>query len=272
MGVQYLVRYTLRRIEEHVAPSLEKVKEGGSVHIEHIMPQALTDEWRADLGDRWPEHDEWVHRWGNLTFLWYSLNIQASNLPFEAKKSRYAASEVELTRRLCELEAWDFDAIEARQLELAELAEQIWSAQAVIGTEEVPEPQSTPEASLGLSAEIEAMVRPLATESSFQELLDQRARVIGHLSVIEIEAATHPDVDIHLAKKIHDALVALIEQSGDFDGEQRALVRASIEYFVLADDASHDLTDPDGFSDDAAVVAAVAAEVGRPELASLLHN
>lgn len=36
MGTQYLVRYTLQRIEEHVAPSIEKkIKANSLVHIEH---------------------------------------------------------------------------------------------------------------------------------------------------------------------------------------------------------------------------------------------
>lgn len=58
----------------------------------------------------------------------------------------------------------------------------------------------------------------------------------------------------------------MIDRSAELDGEQRALVRAAIEYFVLSDDVNNDLVAADGFEDDAAVVAAVAAAVGLTDV------
>lgn len=264
MGVQYLVRYTLREIEKALSPGHEKLKDGSTVHIEHIMPQTLTDEWRQALGPEWHEHEDRLNRWGNLTFLWYRLNSGASNLPFAEKKKYYEASDVALTRRLCDLDQWGFDAIEERQLWLGEMAERIWSIDALRGEMgDLPAaPAPSPVSTLGLTPDVAAKVRELATESSFHELLEQRARVIGHLSVVEIEWSTNPDIDFHTAKRITDALQRMIERSADLDGEQRALVRGAVEYFVLTDDVKGDLAGPDGFGDDAAVVEAVAVAVG----------
>lgn len=264
MGVQYLVRYTLREIEKALSPGHEKLKDGSTVHIEHIMPQTLTDDWRQALGPDWHEHEDRLNRWGNLTFLWYKLNSGASNLPFAEKKKYYEASDVALTRRLCDLDHWGFDAIEERQLWLGEMAERIWSVDALRGEMGgLPSaPIAAPVPELGLAPDVAAKVRELATESSFHELLEQRARIIGHLSVVEIEWSTNPDIDFHTAKRITDALQRLIERSADLDGEQRALVRGAIEYFVLTEDVQGDLAGPSGFADDAAVVEAVATAVG----------
>ena len=266
MGVQYLVRYTLRGIEQELSPGYEKLKDG-NVHLEHIMPQTLTDAWRAALGDDWLEHEDRLNRWGNLTFLWYKLNSGASNLPFAEKKKYYEASDVGLTRRLCDLDRWDFEAIEARQLWLGEMAERIWSIDALRGElGELPEPPAPVSSTgLGLAPAVDARVWDLMAESSFHELLEQRARILGHLSVVEIEWSTNPDVDFHAAKRIADALRTMIDRSAELDGEQRALVRAAVEYFVLSDDVNNDLA-AEGFEDDAAVVNAVAAAVGLTDV------
>lgn len=269
MGVQYLLRYTLRRIEEHLAPATEKeIKPATAVHLEHIMPVVLSEQWRTDLGAAAADYREWVNRWGNLTLLLSSLNGAASNFEFAKKKKYYMASEVELTRRLAELGQWDYAAIESRQQWLGEIADRIWSADALRGEMgALPEPSAVASSTgLGLAPAIDARVWDLMTESSFHELLEQRARILGHLSLVEIEASTHDDIDFHLAKRIADALFLMIERSAELDGEHRALVRAAVEYFVLADDVNSDLVAADGFADDAAVVDAIAQAVGLADI------
>lgn len=264
MGVHYLLRYTLRRIEAHLSASEKEIRPAAAVHIEHIMPVHLSEQWRADLGAVAADYREWVNRWGNLTLLLASLNGGASNFEFARKRKYYAASEVELTRRLADLDRWDYAAIEARQQWLGEMADRIWSAAALRGEMgELPmAPAGEPASTLGLAPALDNLVRELMAESSFHELLEQRPRILGHLSLVEIEWASNPEIDFHTAKRIADALRTLIQQSADLDGEQRALVRAAIEYFVLPDDENGDLISRDGFADDAAVVDAVAAAVG----------
>lgn len=136
MGRQYNLRYTLRRIEEHLVEpsSVEKTwKPPTTVHIEHIMPQTLSQQWTNDLGEWADEHEGYVNRWGNLTLLYDEFNREASNRPFGEKKQAYAKSELVLNRYLAEYSVWNPDAIQKRQRWLAELADQIWSVEAIEG-------------------------------------------------------------------------------------------------------------------------------------------
>jgi hypothetical protein len=82
---QAKIRFILERIERHLAgkepPRLE------TVSIEHVMPQTLTDDWRAHLGEDWETaHALWLHTLGNLTLTGY--NSEMSNDDFSAKRLR----------------------------------------------------------------------------------------------------------------------------------------------------------------------------------------
>src|SRR5262249_10924278 len=93
MGVQYLVRYTLERIEADLSRDGEKVlKPGARVHIEHIMPRSLSVAWQQALGDDEAFASDHVERWGNLTLLAAPLNISASNNSFDNKRRFYKVS------------------------------------------------------------------------------------------------------------------------------------------------------------------------------------
>lgn len=60
----------------------------GNVSIEHIMPQTLTNAWRAELGDDFQRiHDTYLHTFANLTLSAY--NQQYSNSPFSIKKEGF---------------------------------------------------------------------------------------------------------------------------------------------------------------------------------------
>lgn len=132
MGIQYVARYTLRRIEEALSPNLEwTLKSPSKVHIEHIMPQHLSGPWQQALGDDALEkHSEGVGRWGNLTLLSEKLNKEARDSSFEAKKKVYSGppgSSIALTQLLQRETSWGPAQIEARQRWLAEVAEQVWN-------------------------------------------------------------------------------------------------------------------------------------------------
>jgi len=95
------------------------------LEIEHIMPQTLTDAWRAMLGeDAEAIHRELLHTPGNLTLTGY--NPELSNGPWEDKRARYAASNLVMTRNLSELERFGVQEIRSRALELASRATSIW--------------------------------------------------------------------------------------------------------------------------------------------------
>ena len=123
MGTQYLLRYTLQRIEEHVAPSVEKkIKANTLVHIEHIMPQKLSDAWRHSLGRRVEFHDDYVHRYGNLTLLYWNLNIPASNNGFSAKQQHYRILRSGSLRCFLSEGWWGPEQIDSRQKWFAQVA------------------------------------------------------------------------------------------------------------------------------------------------------
>jgi len=126
MGRQYLVNYTFRAIENHLSPDEKTLQNTQQVHIEHIIPQTLSEDWRKALGDDVEQHQLYLNRWGNLTLLGGKLNSGASNLPFEQKKARYLQSKIAMAAELNDYPQWDLNAIEKRQERLAGIAEKIW--------------------------------------------------------------------------------------------------------------------------------------------------
>ncbi|MCC6314004.1 MAG: DUF262 domain-containing protein [Thermomicrobiales bacterium] len=93
--------------------------------IEHVMPQSLTPEWRAALGDDTDTiHDIWLHTIGNLTLSGY--NSPLSNLDFGKKRSILAQSHLEINRDIAQTETWDEAAIRSRAERLAERALDVW--------------------------------------------------------------------------------------------------------------------------------------------------
>jgi alkylated DNA nucleotide flippase Atl1 len=98
--------------------------------IEHIMPQTLSEEWRALLQEQGENpdvvRDELVHTLGNLTLTGY--NGELSNNPFERKRQIYGASNLRMNRALVESETWGRTQILARSNELAGRIVEIWPA------------------------------------------------------------------------------------------------------------------------------------------------
>ncbi len=54
------------------------------------------------------------------------LNSAAANTPFDHKKILYAASRVEITRTLANVDEWTLEAIQERQNALADKAVEVW--------------------------------------------------------------------------------------------------------------------------------------------------
>ncbi|SDU24987.1 Uncharacterized conserved protein, contains ParB-like and HNH nuclease domains [Pseudomonas pohangensis] len=127
MGRQYIVNYIFRGIENFLSPDEKTLLNTQSVHIEHIMPQTLSAEWKEVLGEDVGQHESYVNRWGNLTLLGGRLNISASNRLFADKKLSYEQSKIALAAELTSYETWSFEQIDERQEKLAVIAEGIWS-------------------------------------------------------------------------------------------------------------------------------------------------
>jgi len=98
--------------------------------IEHIMPQTLTDQWRAELGpDADDVHRRHLHVLGNLTLTGYNPDL--SNKPFTDKKELLSKSNVEMNKLVAKEPQWTKEQIVARGQQLAERALQSWPGPAI---------------------------------------------------------------------------------------------------------------------------------------------
>jgi uncharacterized membrane protein YkvA (DUF1232 family) len=105
-----------------------------------------------------------------------------------------------------------------------------------------------------------------AAPTAADELPGLRLRVLAHLARVDALAQRHPRVDIDAARRIAEVLVALCDEPDQLDDQERALLRGAVEYFVLETDELDDVDDVIGFDDDARVVNAVSAALGRHDL------
>ncbi len=100
--------------------------------IEHIMPQSLSNEWRAHLGQSWQEvHRDFLHTIGNLTIVTQDWNTRKlSNKPFSEKRQELKNHGIHLNSKYfgSTFVSWDADAIKARADYLAGLALGVWPA------------------------------------------------------------------------------------------------------------------------------------------------
>lgn len=249
MGRQYLLRYALRKIEQHLSAGLEKeIKASDLVHIEHVMPQTLSDGWREALGPDAERHAEYVNRWGNLTLFFAGLNIPASNKPFAEKKSYYEKSQVELTQRLCDHDAWGPVQIEQRQRWLAEVAERLWR----VADDTLAIRHTSADAIDRFREQLGYMwetVEPLCVETSTEEIMQLAERLPGHL---QQHAANRG-----LAARLADTIQSILGRWETYDAGQRSVARAAAAYFLNHDDAMPD-SSVGGLVDDDAVVTAAA--------------
>lgn len=122
----YTSRYARSILEalERAIPNKER-PDLSQTSIEHVMPRALSSEWRDYLGeDAQQVHNEWLHSPGNLTLSAYHGGY--GNGLFERKRPMYKDSNIRLTKELAEYEHWGAEQIQARGQKLAELAAKIW--------------------------------------------------------------------------------------------------------------------------------------------------
>lgn len=93
--------------------------------IEHIAPQTITDEWRAEVAQMLqPDEDldvvygRFLHTLGNLTLTGY--NPEMSNRPFAEKKEWFRTSGLRLNHEIALKEHWTQDEVRVRGTELVE--------------------------------------------------------------------------------------------------------------------------------------------------------
>lgn len=128
--------YWLRRLENHHRKERVVVED---YTIEHILPQneALSIEWKADLGPEWQRIQQtWLHTLGNLTLTGY--NSEYSDHPFAYKRDQvtdnggnlvgFAHSPLKLNQGLGLVDPWNEEAIKTRADRLALDAAKVWCA------------------------------------------------------------------------------------------------------------------------------------------------
>jgi hypothetical protein len=117
-----VARYVLHALEAQMMRSQEVIVAGPSrVHLEHIYPLSPPDH------ERWPDHDRYVSRLGNLTLLDRRLNEKIKNSCFTVKKQQaYEESRLEITKGLLQYTDWSHKQVVKRQTELRHLARIVW--------------------------------------------------------------------------------------------------------------------------------------------------
>ena len=106
--------------------------------------------------------------------------------------------------------------------------------------------------------------RRLCIDTSPAELVQLVEVVELHLDLVNENAEAQTDLET--AELVAEAIQKVLAFSAEFDERERAMVRGAVEYFVLNDVASDDLTDVLGFDDDARVLNSVLDRIGRPDL------
>ena len=110
----------LERAYEHKEPVVLD-----NAQVEHVMPQTLSEPWRAALGPDYERiHSTWLHTPGNLTLTGY--NAELHNKPFAVKRQEYKASNIVMTRELADFEEWGEPEIEQRGRAMADVAAKVW--------------------------------------------------------------------------------------------------------------------------------------------------
>lgn len=100
----------------------------GTYSIEHIMPQTLSDGWKASLGEDYERiHEVWIHRLANLTLTGY--NTKYSNLPFHRKRDMdhgFRDSGLRMNHWISDQVQWGESELKRRSDRLLRQALTIW--------------------------------------------------------------------------------------------------------------------------------------------------
>ncbi len=111
--------------ERHEVVKLLSNKE---ITIEHIMPQTLSDKWKASLGENWETiHQQYLHTMANLTLTGY--NSQYSNLTFIEKRDMekgFKDSAFRLNNYVKDCVKWTEEELMNRQQLLLSLFMKLW--------------------------------------------------------------------------------------------------------------------------------------------------
>ena len=127
-----------------VLARLAEVDDDADVVLEHVLPAAPSDEWTGDGARRWSDlsddeqnaHRALVNTLGNLTLLEEDAADRVFDASFPAKRSAYASSGLEFTRRIADAETWTTARIAERTEQLTARFMDAWRRPAVVGIDD----------------------------------------------------------------------------------------------------------------------------------------
>jgi hypothetical protein len=123
------ITFILLAIEERLWTAADAISQlKGSPTIEHIMPQTLTETWKAELGIQWEHcHKTYGHTLGNLTLVTQTKNTQLSNAAFAEKNRLLQKQGLRLNGYFTDsLSSWNEHAIRGRADWLIRFILAIW--------------------------------------------------------------------------------------------------------------------------------------------------
>ena len=129
-GRAHQQRSVLQRLESSLRAEVDLDFDSANLSIEHIMPQTLSSEWKAQLAENGQDPQEIFerlgHTLGNLTLT--AWNSKLSNQLFDRKQEILSNSELKLNESLADAAQWGVTEIEERSRALANAANALWSA------------------------------------------------------------------------------------------------------------------------------------------------
>lgn len=106
-----------------------QIGKGKDVHIEHILPQTISKEWKDVLPDNGKDSETYIYKWGNLTLLSGKKNTKIQNSLYKKKCESYINSDIPMTKSLpSQYKEWNYETVNQRTDELAKRAVQVWKS------------------------------------------------------------------------------------------------------------------------------------------------
>ena len=142
-----LARYIAFKLNESLTGNMGVLKfDPKLIHVEHIAPDAMTEDWKisleilaTDQDEIATEYDDLTEKLGNKTILEFGINVPLQNKSFSIKKQGilvgkkkikgYEASSIQMTQDLLLFEYWSRELIESRTKWFAEMFNIIWGYQ-----------------------------------------------------------------------------------------------------------------------------------------------
>ncbi|MCK6080907.1 DUF262 domain-containing HNH endonuclease family protein [Microbacterium sp. EYE_5] len=127
-----------------VLSRLAGVDADADVVLDHVLPAAPSDDWTGDGTRRWADlsddeqnaHRALIDTLGNLTLLEERAADRVFDASFPEKRSEYAASAVEMTRRIADADTWSTARIAERTEQLTARFMETWRRPAVVGIDD----------------------------------------------------------------------------------------------------------------------------------------